>query len=232
MIVHTAREAALALLRLAVRRGAPPDDPLGPTSQDPDAVRESACKLTAPDRVCTPAKPPTIRTGSGGGGFGSIIELLLWLLFIGLVVLLVVVIVRALLLRTPARRRRRTVEEIVDETVTAGHVAIDHRRTPAEWRAEADEHRRAGRHRDALRCRYRALVGDLARRNVIDEIPGRTTGEERDQLARVAPASRGSFDAAADLFDGAWYGHVDVDDGDVAAMIELERDVLGRDVAR
>ena len=45
----------------------------------------------------------------------------------------------------------------------------------------------ARRFRDAIRCRYRALVGDLARRGMIDEIPGRTSGEERVQMAAAAP---------------------------------------------
>ena len=213
---------------VVARLAAAPEDPLGPVSQDPDAVRDAACKLTAPDQVCVPTPPPT--TTRSGGSF-PLADALLWLLFIGLVVALVVLIARALLARTPARRRRRAQEteaEPLDEVEVVGRTIIDPRRTPADWRAESDEHRRAGRFRDALRCRYRALVGDLARRNVIDEVPGRTTGEEREQLATVVPAGSPTFDAAADLFDGAWYGHVAVDDRSVAEMIELEAAVLQR----
>ena len=95
-----------------------------------------------------------------------------------------------------------------------------------------DEHRRAGRYRDALRCRYRALVGDLARRGLIDEIPGRTTGEERTQLHRVQPDAGTPFASAADLFDGAWYGHVAVDADDDERFQSFERDVLSSTMAR
>jgi len=124
-------------------------------------------------------------------------------------------------------RKRTTDEGDEDEDVVERDiVAVDRSREPVNWRKEADEHRREGRFRDALRCRYRALVGDLARRGLIDEIPGRTTGEERAQLRRVTPLAAKPFNAAADMFDGAWYGHRDVDAGDDDRFQQFERDVL------
>ena len=107
-------------------------------------------------------------------------------------------------------------------------MAVDRSREPVNWRAEAEAHRAAGRFRDALRCRYRALVGDLARRGLIDEIPGRTTGEERAQLRVVLPDSSPPFEEAADLFDEAWYGLVPVGAGDDDRFQHLEQDVLTR----
>jgi hypothetical protein len=212
--------------------GAAPDDPLGPGAQDPDTIREAACELTAPDQVCVVRAPTDVSTSGGGGsGASSVIELLVWLVFIGLVAVLLALAVRAVAQRSGWRPRRRTAtpDEVADEDVVElARTVVDHRRTPDDWRREAEEHRRAGRHRDALRCRYRALVGDLARRDVIDEIPGRTTGEERRQLSLVAPDRSESFHAAADLFDGAWYGHVEVGDRDLDTMIALESDVLQR----
>lgn len=219
---------------IATSASVPPDDPLGPVSQDSQQIREAACKLTAADRDCVPSTISTLPRGASGGAGGNIVSTILLVLFVALVLGLLVLAARSILLRDKSRRRRRSSTSADDDggdnddVVSIGHTVVDHRRTPADWRAEADEHRRAGRHREALRCRYRALVGDLARRNVIDEIPGRTTGEERRQLAAVAPAQQTSFDSAADLFDGAWYGDADVDDGDVATMIALEDEVLRR----
>jgi nitrogen fixation protein FixH len=67
-------------------------------------------------------------------------------------------------------------------------------------------------------------VGDLARRGLIDEVPGRTTGEHRDQMREVRPAVSPEFDEAAELFDGAWYGraHVDADDDDHFKVLALD----------
>jgi hypothetical protein len=126
----------------------------------------------------------------GGGGGGSFVAWALLALVVAGIVLLVVFRIR----RGPVVRPE------------ARTVVVDHSREPSDWRAEADEHARRGRFRDALRCRYRALVGDLARRGLLDEIPGRTTGEERGQLRTTAPVVAAEFTDATDLFDRAWYG--------------------------
>ncbi len=128
--------------------------------------------------------------------------------------------------RRSKRRRSSSDEGTEGDTVERDAVAIDRGREPIDWRAEAEAHRREGRYRDALRCRYRALVGDLARRGLIDEIPGRTTGEEREQLGSIRPQVALPFSDAADLFDSAWYGHVAVGEGDVDRFQVLEGDVL------
>lgn len=97
----------------------------------------------------------------------------------------------------------------------------------------AQEHRDRAEYRESIRCQYRALVGDLARAGFVDEIPGRTSGEERTQVAELAPrrnvAERGvveAFSIAADTFDTAWF-----DDGVVVAadderFLAAERTVL------
>ena len=210
--------------------GAPPADPLGPVEQDPDAVREEACKLVSKDTsVCSAPKPPKPPKVDHGGGFDlSIVSLLLWVLLIAAVVGLLYVLVRWAAAKTGrAAARKKSVDvDLDDDSVERDAVAIDRSREPVNWRAEADQHRLAGRYRDALRCRYRALVGDLARRGVIDEVPGRTTGEERAQLATVTPAASSPFNAAADLFDGAWYGRSDIDAAADDRFQVLERDVL------
>lgn len=213
---------------------APPDDQLGPVDQDADAVREEACRLVSSNQAA--CSPPTQQTTPrptqqpSGSGL-DLVSALLWLLLIAVLLGLVALLVNWLMSASGPIGRRRPAKAATDEEldiVEANVVAVDRSREPLNWRTEADEHRRAGRYRDALRCRYRALVGDLARKGLIDEIPGRTTGEERMQLRVVAPEAAPAFNAAANLFDGAWYGNVDVDERDDDRFLAIERDVLAR----
>jgi hypothetical protein len=213
-------------------------DPLGPTDQDPDEVRDDACDIVAGGRACEPP-PPTNSpepveppTGSGGGGSAvGLGQVLFFAAIVTLVVLLVVLLAR----RWGSRRVTGAGDDFGDEVAVDEPLSpriIDHANDPTSWRRRADEHRAAGRIRDALRCRYRALVGDLARRGLLDEIPGRTTGEERAQLGELAPALQPSFGGAADLFDDAWYGDLPVSAADDDRFQELERRVLDDTVRR
>lgn len=215
--------------------GAAPDDPFGPVDHDPDRIRENACRLLSPDLVCappssTPRRPPNL------GWLDVVFRALVLVAIVALAVGLVYLIVRVLMSHSPRRprRRRRRQAAIQGDDDTEREIgpvrSNDPRRHPREWRAEADEHRRAGRYRDALRCRYRALVGDLARAGVIDEIPGRTTGEERAQMGATVAAAA-PFRRAADLFDDAWFGDAVVDDADVQAMEVLEHEVIAASAA-
>ena len=212
--------------------GAPPADPLGPVDQDPDAVREEACRLVSKDSsVCSAPKPPTRSGGRGGRGMDlSFVSLLLWILLFAAVAGLLYMLVRWVLSKQGGGARRRNAagdgDDDDDDVLERDAVEVDRTREPTNWRWEAEQHRLGGRYRDALRCRYRALVGDLARRGLIDEIPGRTTGEERAQLRRVTPTASAPFNSAADLFDGAWYGHSAVGAADDDRFQSLERDVL------
>jgi hypothetical protein len=186
------------------RADLPPPDP---HSADVGGTRDAARQILARQEFKPPTESPVRRAlnwlgeklgqlieklfgAFGGGGSGS---------FIAWVILALVVLGIAALIVVRVRRGPVVV-------VTARHVVIDRSREPSDWRTEADEHARHGRFRDALRCRYRALVGDLARRGLLDEIPGRTTGEERGQLRTTAPVAAPEFTDATDLFDRAWYG--------------------------
>ncbi len=225
---------ALSTLLIGLIRGA---DPLEPIDQDPDVVREEACRLVSRDQsVCAP--PDTGPPASGSSVSGADVNwlgTLLWLVLIVAVLTVLVYLVRYLAERSGRGRvKKKRDSGDVDELdqVEQAAVAVDRSREPTHWRVEAEEHRRAGRYREAMRCRYRALVGDLARRGLIDEIPGRTTGEERTQLRQVQPDAGGPFTSAADLFDGVWYGHHAVDASDDDRFQSFERDVLTRTTAR
>lgn len=93
-------------------------------------------------------------------------------------------------------------------------VTTERRRPAVDWEREAQEHAAAGRWRDALRCRYRALVARLAAAGAVDEVPGRTAGEYRLEVRRTRPDAAPSFTEATDIFERAWYGHADVDTTD------------------
>jgi hypothetical protein len=99
-------------------------------------------------------------------------------------------------------------------------------RSAAEWRAEASAHETAGRWREALRARYRALVADLAGRGVVEEIPGRTAGEYRRMVDRAAPAVAAPFDEATGLFEETWYGNRRSGPDDQARFDQLADRVL------
>lgn len=114
----------------------------------------------------------------------------------------VVLLVAVGLILWSATRFTRTVQ-------AGGRVGIEvegiHRRSPAQWRAEAEEHEAAGAWKEALRCRYRALVGDLVAEGVLDDVAGRTTGEFRRDVTDRAPDRSEAFSAATELFELAWY---------------------------
>ncbi|HEX2848912.1 MAG TPA: DUF4129 domain-containing protein [Acidimicrobiales bacterium] len=88
-----------------------------------------------------------------------------------------------------------------------GSVVVEERRPAREWLDDAAAYEAAGQWRDAIRARYRALIADLARRGLVDEIPGRTDGEYRLEMRESAPRSADDFAAATDVFEEAWYGN-------------------------
>lgn len=198
---------------------------------DSDDVRDVACDVTASDDVCDPAVPdpptpprPPADVSVGGGAIGTLLVLLLVLALAAGIVWLVVRVVRDR--QKPdgeddADELDEELDEPVDERI------VDHDRPPDRWRAAAARHREAGEYRSAIRCEYRGLVGDLARAGLVDEIPGRTSGEERAQLAELAPSVAPDFARAADLFDVAWFDDGVITTGDDEAFLEAQRTVLG-----
>lgn len=100
------------------------------------------------------------------------------------------------------------------------------RKTASDWRADGVARERAGDWRGALRCRYRALVADLAERGVVEDVPGRTAGEYRREVAGAVPDAAGDFAGATELFEQSWYGHASTDAADALRFDELAGRVL------
>jgi hypothetical protein len=152
----------------------------------------------------------------GGGSYGSD-----WGAFV--VVLVVAAVVVGIVVVTVRHRGAGGGRHRQPPVVVRGQGPA---RSPAEWRAEAAAHEAAGRWREALRCRYRALVAELAGRGLVNEVPGRTSGEYRRDVDAVVPAVASDFDGATDLFEDAWYGGRAMGRDDQAHFDDLARRVL------
>mgnify|MGYP001817711639 FL=1 len=217
--------------------------PLGPSDVDPDDIRDVACDATATARTCnpptrepdTPEPPDAPDVVDPSAGLGIVGQLL--------VVLLIAAIAVAVIWLVMRWREGQVVEdgeelddddrdEEVGEEI--GARIVDDETPPGRWRRLAAEHRAAGRYRDSIRSEYRALVGDLARAGYVDEIPGRTSGEERTQVTEIALrlgepglAVAEQFDLAADIFDVAWFDDGVVTRDDDERFLAAQSTVLG-----
>ena len=146
----------------------------------------------------------------GGSGAGSVVG---WVLVVGVAAGLVVLVVRAL------RRRPAAAGAAAGDAPPTVVV----RRAADEWRAEAAAHAAAGRWREALRCRYRAVVAELADRGVVDDGPATTTGRSRAQVAAGRPELGPAFAEATEAFDRVVYGGAPADAQAVARLDALDR---------
>jgi hypothetical protein len=128
------------------------------------------------------------------GGTGALVA---WALLVAFVVLVVFLVARTV----QGDRRRSSGGAGVGVDIEA-----DDRRPAEAWAADAARFEGEGRWREAIRCRYRAIVAGLARSGVVDEVPGRTAGEYRVLVGAARPAVAEPFAGATDLFERAWYG--------------------------
>lgn len=103
---------------------------------------------------------------------------------------------------------------------TAAALSAAPGRAPREWEAEAEEHERAGRWREALRCRYRLLLARLAARGLVDEVPGRTSGEYLSEARASLPAAADDLRAVTLAFERTWYGNAPADAAAVQRVAE------------
>ena len=132
---------------------------------------------------------------------------------LGLVVLVLAVLVAGVLIGRGVRR--------VSRSPAAGEPTVDVAgRSAADWLADAAAAERRGDRREALRCRYRALVAEFAAAGFVEELPGRTTGEVRAEVSAAVPDAAEAFGQATDAFERAWYARGRVDADDLAAAAE------------
>ena len=190
----------------------------------PDEIRRAAREILARHEFRRPPRSPVqvvldwigrqlekIFSWAPGGGTGTDI--------VGFLVAAVAVAAIVLLLVRFARGVQRDPGTDVPFDADVGRAATD-------WQAEAAAHEAAGEWREALRCRYRAMVADLAARGVVDEVPGRTAGEYRTAVSRAAPSAAPDFSGATELFERAWYGGKPTGPDDSLRFRELSDRVL------
>ena len=189
---------------------------------DPDEVRRAAQRILGRAEFQEAPQSPIDRlrhwvatqitraVAAGLSGRATVLGVVLLIVIAGLVVVLAVRFSRSL-----------------QRDARAGLVVVGvPGRAPGEWRAEAAACEARGDHRGALRARYRALVAELALRRLVDEVPGRTTGEYRVAVAEALPGAAEPFGGATELFEAAFYGDRPTGPADSAALTTLADKVL------
>jgi hypothetical protein len=144
----------------------------------------------------------TFGVGGGPGFLGNLVSLAI---LAGIIVVLVL-LVRSLL------GSRRLPKPAVDEDALT--IELEEGRDATDWRNDAERFEAAGQWREAMRARYRELVRTLIDDRILDDLPGRTTGEYRGEFVRGRPANAGAFTELTELFEAVWYGGVETDAAD------------------
>jgi hypothetical protein len=143
----------------------------------------------------------TFGLGGGPGFLGNLVSLAI----LAAIVVVIVLLVRSLL------RRGRLPKSARDDELT---IELEEGRDAADWRSDAERFEAAGQWREAMRARYRELVRTLIDDRVLDDLPGRTTGEYRNEFVSARPSNARSFIELTELFEAVWYGGVATDAGD------------------
>ncbi|MFV1990037.1 MAG: DUF4129 domain-containing protein [Acidimicrobiales bacterium] len=78
-----------------------------------------------------------------------------------------------------------------------------------------------GDYREAVRCRYRAVVSLLAHRNLVVEDETRTAGEYVLSVNTTMPSQTRNFATAAQIFETAWYSERAIESRSAQEMVEL-----------
>jgi hypothetical protein len=122
----------------------------------------------------------------------------------------------------------RWLRRVRPEPEASSDVPGEDERAAADWRWAAEQCEAEGRWKDALRCRYRVLVGELVERDAIPDVPGRTAGEYRVEVSSAFPEVSPPFGEATDLFERAWYADEPTGPAENERFRTLTDDVLER----
>jgi hypothetical protein len=198
---------------------------LPPPAHDPAAVRDLADRILREARFERPSKsiPDRVLEWFGeqlgrvlgsfvGSGAGTLVA---WALVAGAVGVVIYLVVRYGRVGSLARQRERSADLMVELT-----------RTPAEWRADATALEAQGRWKEGLRCRHRAMIGELVRRGAVSDQAGRTAGEYVRDVMVSLPDAAPAMAAATELFEAAWYGDAPTGRAEAERFERLDRQVL------
>ena len=157
----------------------------------------------------------TFGLGGGPGFLGNLVSLAI----VAAIVVVLVLIVRSLLGRT------RPPKPTKDDELT---IELEDGRDASDWRSDAERFEAAGQWREAMRARYRELVRTLIDDRVLDDLPGRTTGEYRAEF-QARRANAAPFIELTELFEAVWYGGVETDAADNQRFRRLADASRGRE---
>jgi hypothetical protein len=152
------------------------------------------------------------------GGFGKVGGALL-------LALLLAVIGVAVARRWAASPKAPTKPTASATELTEGHAEPrpDEQPAPVLWR-QAEQLARAGRHREAVRALYLAVLSHLHARRLLRYEPTRTNGEYVRQVrlaAAAPPALAEPFEQLTRCFEAVWYGGGPAAADDFEACLEL-----------
>lgn len=217
-------------------------DPIPPLEEDPQRVRDLADEITARgeyqpapkswverffgwigDRIVDVLEflfdrgAPDVVNQDGGASIGE------WWVYLFLGVVAAVAL--WLLWRSYFRHlggRDKELPEVEVSTAASDDSEV------GDWRDRARDYEAQGDYRNALRCRYRAVVADLVDRKVLYPTPGRTAGEHRFDVSEKKPVAAPEFDEVSDLFEETWYGGRNADAADTQRVAALGGTVLDK----
>jgi hypothetical protein len=139
-----------------------------------------------------------VNLGRTTAGFGGS-----WIAYAALVLLSAAVLVAVVIAaRAGVFKRLRSPRDLPGVVVNEIGVTL----APEAWYREAERLAAQGRYREALRCRYRALVAEMAERRLLEEIPGRTTGDYERLVCALLPDVAPAFSVLTRAFERCWYG--------------------------
>lgn len=125
------------------------------------------------------------------------------------------------------RRLLRNVGRVSSAKVSADPVVVVSGDVAAEeWLNQAAAAEAAGDWRTAVRCRHRALVTTLVRRQVVPSGPSQTAGEIQQVVAERRPQAAATMQQATWLFKDTWYGWITADATSSSDFAALSAEVL------
>jgi hypothetical protein len=197
---------------------------LPPLRHDPDGLRDAAADLLSrPPFVDEQPGPVGRLLARAGDAIAELLGRLLSLMGGGSALGWVIVVVALAVLAVVAWRvsRGATLDRQVPQAGPgqAAHRAVD-------WDRDADVAMARGELREAVRCRYAAIVATLIEAGIVEESPGRTVRELDAEVRAAAPFLAAEVAAAGERFDRIWYGGMAAEPEDDRALRGVRHGLL------
>ncbi|MBH8599382.1 MULTISPECIES: DUF4129 domain-containing protein [unclassified Thermoactinomyces] len=98
-----------------------------------------------------------------------------------------------------------------------------HEETPEQeipWLEKAERYAGLGDYRFAVRALYHYVLFYTYKRRKLEELPGQTNGEQRDQISQTWPEKASLFCRLSQRFDEIWYGHMRIEPAEYERYLE------------